>query len=283
MLISNFKLILLVILLILFILLAIYLFKYLYSNSSIQYVSNRYMKNIINKSIYFNKMSRLDLIARKSGSSEDYKNKYYNSLIAFNNADKSKLEKCIKNIDYKIRKYKNLYAIDWKFAKVSNDIELGYPHTLEDTIVLSPKFLETPEDQMTITLLHEKIHIYQRKYPLETEELILNVLEYKIKSVDPDILELARNNPDINNLNYGKDDYVILQIYNNFSPKSIADSRLVKVTDKNIQDYTPETENMQHMHMQYEHPYEIMACYLPHIIIKGEFLEKTNKWMEKYL
>lgn len=284
--ISNFKLILLVIVLILFIILAIYLFKYLYSNSTIQYVSNRYMKNTINKSVYFNKMSRLDLIARKSGSSEDYKKKYYNSLITFNNAEKSKLESCIKNIDQKIRKYKNLYAIEWKFAKVSNDIELGYPHTIEDIIVLSPKFLETPEDQMMITLLHEKIHIYQRKYPLETEELILNVLEYKIKSVNSDILELARNNPDINNLNYGKDDYVILQIYNSFSPKDISDSRLVKVTNKNVQDYTPETEKMQNMHVQYEHPYEIMACYLPHIIIKGEFLEKTNKtnkWMENYL
>jgi hypothetical protein len=246
------------------------------------------MKNTINKSVYFDKMSRLDLIARKSVSSEDYKKKYYNSLIAFNNADKSKLERCIKNIDHKIRKYKNVYAIDWKFAKVSNDIELGYPHTLEDTIVLSPKFLETPEDQMMITLLHEKMHIYQRKYPLETEELILNVLEYKIKSVNSNILELSRNNPDINNLNYGKDDYVILQIYNSFSPKDISDSRLVKVTDKNIQDYTPDKqdENMQHMHVQYEHPYEIMACYLPHIIIKGEFLDKTNKtgkWMENYL
>ena len=110
--ISNFKLILLIVVLILlilfilfilFILLAIYLFKYLYNTSSIQYVSNIYMKNTINKSVYFNKMSKLDLIARKSGSSEDYKKKYYNSLIAFNNADKSKLEKCIKKIDHKIR------------------------------------------------------------------------------------------------------------------------------------------------------------------------------------
>lgn len=277
--ISNFKLIILV----LFIILAIYLFKYLFNNSSssIQYVSNRYMQNTINKSVYFNKMSRLDLIARKSGSSEDYKKKYYNSLIAFNNADKSKLEKCIKNIDHKIRKYKNVYGIDWKFAKVSNDIELGYPHTLEDVIVLTPKFFELPEDQMKITLLHEKIHIYQRKYPLETEELILNVLEYKIKSVNSDILELARNNPDINNLNYGKDDYVILQIYNSFSPKDISDSRVVKVINNNVQDYKP--DNQQNMHVQYEHPYEVMACYLPHIIIKGEFVEKTNKWMENYL
>jgi len=299
MLISNFKLLLviLLILFIIFIILAIYLFKYLYSNSSssIQYVSNRYMKNIVNKSIYFDKMSRLDLIARKSGSSEDYKRKYYNSLIAFNNADKSKLEKCIKNIDLKIKKYKNLYAIDWKFAKVSDDIELGYPHTLEDTIVLSPKFLETPEDQMMITLLHEKIHIYQRRYPLETEELILNILNYKIKSVNSDILELARNNPDINNLNYGKDDYVILQIYNNFSPKNISDSRLVKVINKEIQDYTHDAsmhDASMHdasMHVQYEHPYEIMACYLPHIIYKNknqinhEILEKTVNWIDNYL
>jgi hypothetical protein len=244
------------------------------------------MKNTINKSAYFNKMSRLDLIARKSGSSEDYKKKYYNALIAFNNADKSKLERCIKNIDHKIRTYKKVYAIEWKFAKVSNDIELGYPHTLEDTIVVSPQFLETPEDQMMITLLHEKIHIYQRKYPLETEELILNVLDYQIKSVNSDILELARNNPDINNLNYGKDDYVILQIYNSFSPKNIADSRLVKVVNNNVEDYKP--KKSPNMHVQYEHPYEVMACYLPHIIYKNKELNEINqekivKWMEKYL
>ena len=293
--ISNFKLILLLILLII---LTIYLFKYLLNNSSIQYISNRYMKSTISKSVYFNKMSRLDLIARKSGSSEDYKKTYYNALQIFNNSEKLKLERCIKNIDEKIRQYKNLSSIEWKFAKVSNDIELGYPHTLEDIIVLSPKFLETPENQMMITLLHEKIHIYQRKYPLETEELILNVLDYKIKSVNPDILELARNNPDLNNLNYGKDDYVILQIYNNFSPKNIADSRLVKVVNEKIQDYKPDAndmhdenvhdENVQNMHLQYEHPYEIMACYLPHIIyknknIKKEIVEKTVNWMKDYL
>lgn len=280
--ISNFILIILVIVII------ISLFIYSFKSSNIQYVSNRYMKKIVNKSLYFKKLSRLDLIARKISSSEDYKTKYY-SDINFTNAEKSKLEKCIKKIDEKITKYKNLFNIDWKFAKISNHIELGYPHTLEDIIMLSPKFLETEEDQMMITLLHEKIHIYQRKFPLETEELILNVLEYNIKSVNPDILELARNNPDINNLNYGKDDYVILQIYNSFSPKNIADSRVVKVINDDIQDYKPDTNENKSIHMQHEHPYEIMACYLPHIIYKNPEiekdlkLEKTIKWMDDYL
>ena len=64
---------------------------------------------------------------------------------------------------------------------------------------------------MMITLLHEKIHIYQRKYPLESEELILNVLDYKIKSVNSDILQLARNNTYIINLKYRKKDYSVFK------------------------------------------------------------------------
>jgi len=64
----------------------------------------------------------------------------------------------------------------WKFIKMDHRLEWGFPHTIEDYIVLSDKFLEkmssglqTPSTgffiKCTGTLIHEQIHVLQRKHP----------------------------------------------------------------------------------------------------------------------
>jgi hypothetical protein len=236
------------------------------------------MNSVINKSSYFQNMTPADLVARDTMSIANYIDKYKKSLLKFTNHEKTKLNNLISGIDNVIIKYKNISNIPWKIAKISNDIELSFPHTLEDVIIISAKFFEMPIERQKITLLHEKIHIYQRLFPLETEELIINVLKYEIKKENSDYRLLRRNNPDLNNLVYGKDNYYTVQLYNSFHPDSIADSRVFKIIG-NKKELIEESNS----DIQIEHPYEIMASYLPKVIFKQLFDIKIEDWLNNYL
>jgi hypothetical protein len=237
------------------------------------------MNSVINKSPYFVKMTPTDLVARNSNSINEYKKTYKSSLKTFTYNEKNNLNKLILQINNKINKYTKITNIPWKLAKISNEIELSFPHTLEDVIIITDRFFEMPFEQQKITLLHEKIHIYQRLFPIETEYFIMNILDYQIKKENIEEYKLLkRNNPDLNDLVYGKEDYYIVQLYNSFKPESIADSKAMKI----VKDKEPEAINNT-SNIQVEHPYEIMASYLPYIIFDRKIDLKIEKWIKKYL
>jgi hypothetical protein len=244
------------------------------------------MKNIIKISPFFNKMTPTDLIARSVDSKENYRKIYINSLLSFNNNEKNNIDSLIKLIDPILIKYKNISSIPWKITKVDVNIESGYPHTLEDVIIINNNFFTLNQEQQKILLLHEKLHIYQRKFPIETEEFVMNTLEFKIKNRNKDLNIMVRNNPDLNDLTYGKDDYYTLQVYNSFNPKSLADSKVIKVNEKNneISDLTQNDLKLDiNDKTQIEHPYEIMASYLPYVILQKKMNINYIDWMHQYL
>ena len=57
----------------------------------------------------------------------------------------------------------------WKFIKMDHRLEWGYPHTVMDCIVLPEQVLQEMSRGLTQkrirTLIHEQVHILQRKYP----------------------------------------------------------------------------------------------------------------------
>lgn len=258
---------------------------FLYKNDNIIFVSTSYMNNVINTSPYFQRMSALDLLARKVKNKDEYKQLYKSSLKGFDSQEKQKLIKHIAKIDTYLKIYKNISSIPWKLSKVSIIIEQGYPHTLKDVIVLSESFFNLPDEQQALTLLHEKIHVYQRIFPIETEELVLNFLDFQIKKENYDLAIMKRNNPDLNDLVYGKDNFYIMQMYNSFSPNSISDSRAVKVDCKSGEIQLVSTTDLEIPIevTQLEHPMEIMACFIPYIILQKQMDTKYIKWMNLYL
>lgn len=249
-------------------------------------VSKQELSYIINTSEYFESMSALDLIARHVKTKEEYRSIYLNSYEEFTDQEFSILSAIIKEIDYMTLGTKKYKVIPWKFVKVNLNIENGYPHTLEDVIVLNSRVLESSYKDLIDTLTHEKIHIYQRKYEDETSTL-MSILSYKEISsgIIPEIiLRRKRNNPDIKNY-YMKDNIINLQLYLSDKPRSIADSSAYSYNTKTKQlQQTPINYNTS----QTEHPYEIMASIIPKILYNSNYSKNTEtdiikQWCSIYL
>jgi hypothetical protein len=54
--------------------------------------------------------------------------------------------------------------IPWAFAKTTMFLETGYPHTRQGVIFLPENSLDRPDINIVRTLVHEKIHVYQKMY-----------------------------------------------------------------------------------------------------------------------
>lgn len=231
-------------------------------------------------------MNALDLIARNVKTYKEYIDLYINNLSYFDAKETNIIKNIIDKIDklYNIKITKYFKNIPWKFIKQSTIIENGWPHTLGDVIVLSSDFFNLDEKNQILILIHEKIHIYQRLYPIETHKLIHNYLNFEVTNKIQNILN-ARNNPDINNFIYKKNNIIIAQLYNSLSPSNISDSSVYDL-NKNIKISTDDL-NISKIVKQYEHPFEIMACTLPEIIVNNynddsDFIRKINEWKLKY-
>lgn len=252
--------------------------------SKVIYVSEKYMNKVIDESSFFLRMTSTDLLARNINTVPGYIKFYKDNLQTFNDTEKKILETHIE----KLRKIKskNLKNIEWKFAKVNFNIENGYPHTLKDVIVLSNVFFELSPSEQFSTLLHEQIHVFQRLYPIETEKLVTRYWNFKVVDKNTNF-ELARNNPDINEFVYSRNDVKIIQVYKNKSPSNIADSETLFL-DKDGKNETLNKLNIPSVINQIEHPYEIMGVILPKLLITqytddSKFIKNTMLWISRYL
>lgn len=242
------------------------------------------------------RMREMDLIARGAKSPEGYKARYLNSIIPFTEPQNMKLEKLTRIINKQyFAQTSVLKWIPWKFAKITSDIELGYPHTLGDTIILSDSFFTSNDNQLTSTLIHEQIHVFQRKYPELTSRFAAEVLEFVdvTSTVAEDaqfqqLLQRSRNNPDISQVYAWKGEWIPLQVYRSANPANISESKLVaynihskkEVDGEIFHNAFPSYVN------QKEHPYEIMAVVIPRSLMtksseRDDLLEHVYAWVLK--
>jgi hypothetical protein len=239
-------------------------------------------------------MNKADLLARNVGSITSYMKLYKDSLKPFKGKEKQLLTDLVLQLDSQMDNTKTFHKLKWKFAKIDVNIENGWPHTIGDTIVVSDAFFKQPSDNQLITLLHEQIHVYQRSHPIETDILIRRYWKYEIYDIF-DKYDTARNNPDINNFVYGKDGKVILQVYKHNEPTSISESFVIALprTGSTANNDSSKQIQAKDIHLpdvilQYEHPYEIMASFIPLIVLQSyndtsEFTMNTKVWLSKYL
>jgi len=243
---------------ILFIIFFIYLFKFLSYKlekfeQQIYFLNNNELLNILleNKDNYYNSFYKNDYISRKIKSINEYYENIEKSVYNFSDDQKNKIQEAIKIIEENIKsKCNNLEYFDinkfneipWKFGCVTGKLyENGLPHTRDDIIVLSYQDLNIYSNtKLQKTLLHEKIHIYQKKNPDDTIKFlnINNFVKYKKRAEDDNI----RANPDLDNWIYQNKENQILKASYNSNPKS-------------IEDIIYEPLNNQ----SYEHPFEKMA------------------------
>lgn len=172
---------------------------------------------------YVRNLTELDLLARNVKTHIDYLNNIDDTTVSFTEDEKKLLVKCANNADKYLRdekfaeiKYgkhldgKEIAGIKWVFANtyanyskdVIKEYEQGLPHTRENIILLSKNVLKYDELDLTSTLIHEKIHIYQRYNPELFDKIIT---EMGLKELDKKSFRHAkyiRSNPDTNNKLY---------------------------------------------------------------------------------
>ena len=213
---------------------------------------------------YFKNLTDFDLYARKVNNSNIYKNKSIQCATDFNNNQINIIRKsCIEADKYlnnynKLLKGSDIAIIKWNFALTKNynnfEYENGLPHTRKNIIFLSDKNIpNTINHNFINTLIHEKIHIYQRYNPNILENVI-NKMGFKKTSFKN---KKQRSNPDLNNSIYlDNNNKKLACLYRSNKPDNIND--VICLENNNL----------------YEHPYELIAYNIAN--------EYNHSQLEKY-
>ena len=172
---------------------------------------------------YVRNLTELDLHARNVKTHIDYLNNIDDTTVSFTDEEKKLLVKCANNADkyLRIEKFaelnygkhldgKQIANIKWIFANtyanyskdVIKEYEQGLPHTRENIILLSKNVLKYNELDLTSTLIHEKIHIYQRYNPELFDKIIKEMGLKEIGKKSFRHAKYIRSNPDTNNKLY---------------------------------------------------------------------------------
>ena len=220
---------------------------------------------------YYKGLSTTDLRVRGCADVQQCLYRYETYLRDLNQAEAVSLKFLLAQADQWLKPYKRLAGIPWKVRTFDEAvIESGLPHTQSDTIIMPSAFFDRPDamrlEQIT-TLIHEKVHVYQRLFPLETTRLIVDVLGFSIYDFAP-TPNSVRSNPDINQI-----------IYKDEQGKIIAAQ------------YTKDATTIHDILDKRDHPFEIMAYMLaatmtgtpppPHA--SKYDLPAVHVWMLRYL
>lgn len=191
---------------------------------------------------YFQNLTQYDLLARSVNTINEYKN----SIISldFSEIDTQRIKFYCDHIDKYL--FKNNICGQWVFALTSGACyENGFPHTRSNIIFLSSDILLSDDKQLLTTLIHEKIHIYQRLFKQKVQNDLLN-MGYKVISTRSYFLEInnkLRSNPDLDEYIYSHPELgPMFTLYSSDNPQNISDV-IIKPNNNN----------------KYDHPFELMA------------------------
>jgi hypothetical protein len=206
-----------------------------------------YRELISNEDGFYSSFFDYDWKARKVGGLEEYKKLIGKAVRDFNENEKQKLRLCMESCDKFLEKvnmsgFDNIKALNigWRVGRVEGRLyEYGLPHTRKDLIILSDENMNEDVRTLTRTLIHEKVHLYQKQNNDDMERYMeMNNFErHKLREYE----DLVRANPDLDAWIYKN--RVTGQVYKceytSSDPNSIID---VKNTDQ-----------------MFEHPFEILA------------------------
>jgi hypothetical protein len=193
---------------------------------------------------YMSKLTNADLHARNASSVDNYKENSANSAINFYNHQIENITACTQAIDA-MPGLVSLKNIQWIFCLTKNNIyENGLPHTRGSVICLTPTVIASSD--LLTTLIHEKIHVYQRLYPDETSEWIAKRNYKKTRQLRTTYHPLIRSNPDL-------DDWMYITINTNITP--IQEEYMASIYKSSTPNRITDTFELS----EYEHPFEVMA------------------------
>lgn len=213
---------------------------------------------IENKDKYYQTFTRKDFEVRNVSDVEGYKKKIKTSTIDLKFFLKIKIlitilsittihffKKLLRIKFHKSYVVEKIIELPWKFGFINDtSYENGLPHTRIDTIILQEMFIKKLNfKELRELLIHEKVHIFQKKYPTKTKEMLVK-MGFKIHNIR-DTKSNIRANPDINQIIYIDSTHKIYKAEYTKNAKSITD---VKYT----------FHHPKHLQIS-EHPFEKMA------------------------
>jgi hypothetical protein len=157
----------------------------------------------------------------------------------------------------------------WTLAKTKDKVlEMGMPHTREDIIFLSGYYLAVNSDdinKLVRTMIHEFIHIYQRKYS-EEYKAFLKDHEWEIHPYNEND---KRINPDLDD-----------NVWKRPAQKGEASTKATRLEAGGYKIFIAKFKNRDPMDLKdidlndsrYEHPYEYYAYNLSTLLTKNTLL-----------
>jgi hypothetical protein len=131
------------------------------------------------------------------------------------------IDDCTKRVSLDKDKYywvspTRFYDLPWKIAIVDDSgdflYEYGFPHTRGDVIVI-PTSIIKDNDKFVNTLLHEKLHVYQKMYPADFQKYLDS--EGFVRYCRRREIQNVAANPDADSWVYMKDGDVFVGRYDN--------------------------------------------------------------------
>ena len=232
-------------------------YDHYHNNNNIYFLNKNQLYNFLkhDEDKYFESFYKNDYISRNIKNIDHYLDLIKESVSDFDNNEKNKIIKAIYEVNQffsniKYNWFNGEYAnqIKWIFGTVKNkNYENGLPHTRNNIIIISKNDIKNySHDKLIKTLIHEKVHIYQKIYKLHVQIYLKqnNIKIFKKR----DEKDNTRSNPDLDNYIYIDSNNNIYKAIYNKNPKSIEDIK-----------YTPFPNQSS------EHPFEKMAIFIENL------------------
>ena len=166
-----------------------------------------------NNDNYYDTFTIYDLRARKVESVDEYKEKISKQSKLPNQKLQMRIEQYTKIIDELFKNTqldwfngKKAGKIPWKIAYIPGiKYEHGLPHTRNDVIILTITY------HLFTTLVHEKVHLYQKRYPNDVEIYLLQKGFERVRKREKK--DYIRANPDIDKWIYKRGKRIYKCVY----------------------------------------------------------------------
>nr|QOI90408.1 hypothetical protein HWQ62_00271 [Pyramimonas orientalis virus] len=201
----------------------------------------------------------------------DSKSRFYHPSLT----EKLQLHMDVLLTNTKLYPFKRLYDLPWKikFFKTKYNIEKNYPHTHHGTIFFPSNYFSFDKNERISLLIHEKIHIYQRFFPIPYHKILFDKYNLRVQALVSSHADFnnIRQNPDNNLLIYSDNGQYTLPIFKK-KPLSIKDVVFVDYNEHNTQTvYSKLSKN--------EHPNETFAYHITKSILDGTIHQSFIKYL----
>ena len=276
---------------------------------TIKFIKNQEINNIlikINFKKYISQFNKNE-VPYKIKNYKKYKSLldgYISNISDFTASEKKFIKKCVINLN-KFELVKKLDMIDWNIVKTNTNIEWGFSFTYDKYIFISEKTINMYNNnlqEMMKLLLHEQIHILQRKIQSTLDTNLYNKWNFikPVISLDKALEDSIITNPD------GIDKYIFVSKNKRYYLPTLMLSSNGNVDEVAIEMITDDEKNFRNTYNMIDidkiphyilslgfdinqdlyHPNEILAHHLSEMILNlvpkdHKITEIVNKIIKK--